>query len=259
MRPPSRRPITRGRVGRRRGTGIGEREPGGDGVAQRGIHRERAAGERVAVGQAGDAAGHVDVEVAEAVSPVLGSGGADGVGDQGDPAGALRQVGEAHGRRVQVVAVDDQLARHGGTPQAGAERSRLAVVHRRHGVAEVGRDGRAGLDGGDRVGPRAVGVPDRHRHAGGHELAHGVERPGTLGGDRHHPQMTAAGGDQGRHGVGRGVDHVLGVLGAAPAGGEERALEVDARGTGRRRSSGGSSNSAASATRTPRRARRPGR
>ena len=82
--------------------------------------------------------------------------------------------------------------------------------------------------------------------------------PRTLGGERHQSQMTPAGGDQVGDGLRRGVDHVLGVLGAATGGGEERALEVDPRELVASRRADRRTSAASRRGRT-RRARRPGR
>jgi hypothetical protein len=58
------------------------------GTGDRDIQRECRAGDRVSRGQPCDAIGHINVQVADPVSPIPGASSRHGIADQGDPPGS---------------------------------------------------------------------------------------------------------------------------------------------------------------------------
>ena len=161
---------------RGRPAGVGQREAGGDRVADRGVHGQRAAGQGVVAGEAGHAVAHLDLEVTQAVGAVARAGGRRGVRDEDDAVGPLGGGGQPDRAGVEVVAVDDELAGHPTIGQARADRAGLAVVERAHAVAEVGRHRGTGLDGGGDLLVVGVGVADGGDHALGGQRGHQVQR-----------------------------------------------------------------------------------
>ena len=114
--------------GRRRAERVRERHAERVQVPDRLDHRQRAAREH-AVGAAGDAVAHVDLEAAQAVGAVADARAGDRVRDEGHaPAGGLPD--ELHRLGGEVDAVDDDLHDHVGPRERRAGDARVAMAER---------------------------------------------------------------------------------------------------------------------------------
>ncbi len=129
---------------------------------------------------------------------------------------------------MEVGAVVDQLDRDPVVLQESGDGAGGAVAERWHRVEEVGGDRGARVDGRDGLLVRGVGVADRRDHAVLGQKAYRVQAAGQLRGQREHLRLAPGRVEQcaDLRGV-RVAQEVLGV-GALAAGGDERALEVDA-------------------------------
>jgi hypothetical protein len=127
--------------------------------------RQRRADEP-AVGVAGDAVVRVVLEPAQHVPAIGQAGRADAVGDADAALVAEDAVRPAHDVAADVDVVAHELHGHVLRLVDGDERTRRAVVERRHGVVEVRGVADAGVDGGARLLVRRVGVADGRDDAG---------------------------------------------------------------------------------------------
>ena len=124
--------------------------------------------------------------------------------------------------------VGDHLHGHPRILQQGDHRTGLAVVHRPHGVEQVGADARAGVDGRPRLLVGGVGVADRGDRAGVHHLPDRGRTAGPLGGQGDHPDRPPA---RRQHPVELGRFRVAQrgqLVGAASTLRQPRPLQVDA-------------------------------
>ncbi len=217
-----------GRVRRRRGSCDLDRDAGvEDRPAQGVVHRECAAGKHARTRQPRLAVAHPHGLAAEDVVTVTGAGRIDGIGDQNEPMPIARDhPGDG---RVYVHTVVDQLAGDvgvGAGVESGPDRARRSMVQRRHGVEQVGGQGRAGCERGDGLVVGGVGVPDRGHDAAVHGIGDDLSGAGQFRCDRDDAQRSPGRADQpGEHRPVR-VEQMLRGLRATARGREERPLQM---------------------------------
>ena len=140
-----------GSVGRHPARSVSQLEPQAHQIAQRLVHRQRAAGQG-AVGQAHAAHALLHAVPAQHVFAVRHAGGGGGIGD----AVQMRDRAQGHldGARMHVQQVGYQLGIL-GVRQRRADHARLTVMQAAHGVEQVREAGCAVLQRGHAVLVRA--------------------------------------------------------------------------------------------------------
>ncbi len=189
------------------------------------MHGQDAAGDGAAP-EARYAAVGEDGSGGEAVLAGRGAGGGDGVGDEADAVGAEHPKGEPDHLRVDVQAVGYEAAHDARVGEGRAGEARIPVVHRAHGVEEVGRAGHPAVEGAVGELEARVRMPRRDDRPAARGQIH--ELPGALQlrGERHHADRSEV-EEVGEH-PGFGGQDVRGGVGAALFQVHERAFEVDA-------------------------------
>ena len=193
---------------------LGQRPAGGGlEVVQGPVEGEDAAGQGP-VGQA-DGAVHEEGRPAPDGVGALGQpGGLQGVADQDHALGPLGLHQQAHGGRVDVDVVGDQLAAELGGDQGSAEQPRLSMAERAHGVEGVGDVADAVGDGLEGLVVGGVAVPGGDGDAPGQRIG---DQPAVLldlGGEDQDPCDTRV--EQPRRLGPVGRPDVGGVLGPGP-------------------------------------------
>ena len=115
-------------------------------------------------------------------------------------------------RRMHVVAVADDLRRHGVLGQHGAGQPGRAVRHRRHPVEQVRGVARAGGDAGQRLLVGRGRVAERHAMAGGDQRLGQIEAAVELDGHRDDADVAPVRLDHPQH-VGARVGRAVARLG----------------------------------------------
>ena len=124
--------------------------------------------------------------------------------------------------------VEDEFVGHPGVLGQGHDRARLAVVHRAHGIEQVGGARGARVDGGTHLVVGGVGVPDRRDRPRGGEPAHSVDTVRVLRREGDHPDRPPAQGDEPVHLVGVRVAQGARVVRPLVLHRDPRPLEVGA-------------------------------
>ncbi len=176
--PPPPGPRARGDPARH----VGDRQAERHEIAQRLIHRQRAAGER-AVGEAHAAQALRHALAAEPVFAVGHAGGRRAVGHHVQPRDRAQR--RADRARVHVQQIGDDL-RVFGVRERRADDAGIAVMQRRHRVEQVREAARAVLERGDRVVVRAERMAELHAHAARGHLRDDLDVPGDLRRERDH-------------------------------------------------------------------------
>jgi hypothetical protein len=204
------------------------RRTGGDGLAEIRPGELPQAAQRPVEGQAASGQGAVSQPHGLALRGLRhGLRQLHAVGDQHQAIVESSRRHPDHGG-VDVVSVADEIAAERVAREHRARHPRLAVVHRPHGVEEVGDVGEPARDPLADLGRARAGVSERRHGAALAELREQALAPGELRREGHHAQQPAgaiedldvAGGVEGAQVLRR---QRAGRLGADP-----RALEVQA-------------------------------
>ena len=131
--------------------------------------------------------------------------------------------------RLHVVSVADELRVGLVRGHGAAEHARLALVQAAHAVVGVHEYGGTGVNGGDALIVRGVGVTKRGHHALGSKARDVLGRLGVLGRQRALANEAARPALPLSKVIVRRWHQILGVLGTLVLLGKEGSLKVDAR------------------------------
>jgi hypothetical protein len=106
------------------------------GTGDRDVQRECRAGDRVSGGQPCDTIGHINVQVADPVSPIPGASSRHGIADQGDPSGS-QSAEHPNNLRPHMDTVIDDFQPSTEVLNEGKYRPGRTMMHARHPIEGV--------------------------------------------------------------------------------------------------------------------------
>ncbi len=192
------------------------------------VQRDDRPGKRRRPGKGGAVSDDLHIEAAEPPAPVAHAGECDRIADEEQSVRRLQPRDQRPQRGMDVDTVGDELDVRRVVEQGGHGNAGRSVVDAGHRVEEVGRGRPPGVVSGTRLVEGRRRVTDRDRDAAIMEPADQVGRACQLGGDRDHAEPVDEPLEHLARGVGRDLE-VGGIVRTAPAGGEERALQVESR------------------------------
>ena len=160
-------------------------------MSQCSILGERAPRQRSSVPQSRDTTRNDDVHFAQSVVAVAIVGGRNSIGNQRDAVWTSTTDSQLEHRWCHMLKISDQLDRHTLVEQERCHGTRLPVMQRWHGIEEMRRDTRAGIDRLSNDRRVRTGVPNRHDYSGSDELWDRSQHAIDLRRQRHHRDLAA--------------------------------------------------------------------